>query len=241
VYLEARELGSSVRALIEQAMAQLGSQMDPSALEGIEQMLGGPLEDVLSWAGDVAIGGSLGESELWVGIATEIADVDAATERVRGLLAIASALAMQEDSPVSVTSSDIGGVTVTTITLDPEAMGGDPLPVPIEPSLSVAISGDRLLLGTGSFVTTSLGLAPDSSLQADARYTDAVEAVGIPNGGFLYLDITGLRTALEPILAFAMPEYADTAPLIEPFDRVAAGTHVLEDGTQAFTVQLYLR
>lgn len=237
LYLEARELGASVSRFLDQITATMDAQAE--GLESLEQMLGGSLDELLAWVADIAIGAALEESELWLGMAAEVTDTDAAEELVTGLLALAATMGSRPDSPFSVDTSVVGGVTVTTITLETEGMT-DRLPVPIRPSLSVALDGERLLIGTGSYVGRALVLAPELSLAGDARYVSALEALGIPNGGFLFTDISGLADTLAPLLAFSVPDYAEMAPWIEPFDRVVAGTRDL-DGVQALTVRLFLR
>lgn len=237
VYLEARELGESVSRFLDQITATMDGQVE--GLESLGQMLGGPLDEILAWAGDIAIGAALEESELWLGLGAEVTDTAAAQELVTGLLAMARLMGSQPDSPFSVETSVVGGVTVTTITLQAEGMT-DQLPVPIRPSLSVALDGERLLIGTGSYVGRALVLAPELSLAGEARYISAAEALGTPNGGFLFTDISGLSDTLAPLLAFSVPDYAEMALWIEPFDRLVAGTRDL-DGVQALTVRLFLR
>jgi hypothetical protein len=237
VYLEAREVGDTIRAALEQLRAQMGEEA--ADLEGLEQMLGAPLEELLEWADDIAIGAGFDGSALWLGLAAEVSDSAAASERVTSLLALVRLLASQSDGAVVIETTDVDGVSVTTIRVSAEGLDEE-LPLPIDTSLSVALDGDRFLLGIGDFVTDALQLAPESSLGGDARYASGVAGLGTPNGGYLYADLAGLRAAFEPLLAFSMPEYEDVAPFIEPFDRLVAGSRMAGD-VPAMTVRLYVR
>jgi hypothetical protein len=110
----------------------------------------------------------------------------------------------------------------------------------VEPSISLARDGDRLLLGTTGWVT--LALDPDSagSLADDAGYADALATAGSPDAGYLYIDIGAIREAVEPVLALTTPDFAEIAPWLEPLDRAIVGFGVTDEGVMSTTVLLVL-
>ena len=68
-------------------------------------------------------------------------------------------------------------MTTITLPIDSEAMG---LPVDIGQTLSVALTDEDLLIGTGDFVTNALTQAEADSLGASAGYTSTPWATTRP-------------------------------------------------------------
>jgi hypothetical protein len=240
VYLEARALGTSLATALEAISAQMGEEA--AGLDQMGAFLGSTdgLGEALAWADDFALGAALDDTGLWLGVGIEVTDQEAADQFVTGLLGLARMFAVQEDSGVTVTETDVAGVTVTTISVDAEGLQEE-LPLPVDTSLSVALDEGLLLLGIGDFVAGALEQDADTSLAGTIGYRDALVAVGTPNLGFLYASITGVREGIGPMLPLMVEDYEEVRPFIEPFDRLAAASGVTEEGVLTTTVMLFLR
>ena len=139
------------------------------------------------------------------------------------LTSIITILGASAEAGISVETEVVGDTEVTTITLpiDSAAMG---LPFDIGQTVSVALTDDTLLLGTGDFVTNALTQPGTDSLGASAAFTDALEG-DTTNSGVIYANIGSVLGLLDPILAAAMPEWSEIAPYATALDRfVAVGT-----------------
>jgi hypothetical protein len=217
---------------------------DPGQADAVE-VLALSVEKLTGWLGDTAFGAGTDGGRLWFGLVAEGAS-DGAADVYVGMVEAALAAAVLErssdpwgpEAPFSVRTSDVDGVAVTTVTIDPEVRA---FSLPIEPSIGIAQDGDRLIIGTPGFVASSLRLDPADSLASDGRYRQALAETGGPNAGHLYLDISGTLEAIEPMLVFNAPGYEEIAPWVQPFDRVTLGASVSEDGVATTTLLLQLR
>jgi hypothetical protein len=222
LYVETRDLGSVLAGALGSVMATMDEE-SVAGLAPIEDMLGVPLPEVLDFVSDAAIGAGLTSDGLWLGVAAEVADPEAAAERMERLMSLVTVLGASAEAGIGVETEAVGDVDVTTITLpiDSAQMG---LPFDIGQTLSVALTDDSLLLGTGEFVTDALTQPGTDSLGASAAYTDALEDDTM-NSGVVYANIGSLLALLDPMLAAMMPEWADIAPYATALDRfVAIGT-----------------
>jgi hypothetical protein len=244
IFLETPQLGSWTVTAAEWlgGLLALGPDDEPS----VDLLVSG-LDNLLGWVGDVAIGGGMDDGRAWFGAVVEGA-ADGAADPYLGLVQAALALATlgtaldPYPSPsgpgFDLDVSDVDGVEVVTLSLDPADMGGSLL---VEPAVSLARDGDHLLVGTPGWVQLALGPGIAATLADDAGYQAALAAAGEPDRGHLYVDITAIREAIEPIFAFTAPEYAEVAPWLIPFDRAIAGYGVTADGAMTITVVLMLR
>jgi hypothetical protein len=195
VYLELRDLGSTLHATLDTLLAQLPAD-DTEELESIERILGARLPEFLDPVQDAALGLTIGDGTFQAGIAATLVDPEAAQARVANLLALVRVLGSGADSPYSVTEAQVAGVTVTTITFAVEG-GARAFDLPITPAISVAVSGDHLYLGLGDFAASALTQDAASSLASDARFANAVTIAGTPNSGLLFVDIAGAQALAE--------------------------------------------
>jgi hypothetical protein len=220
LYVETRDLGTTVANGLDGLM----TMMPPESLEEIEPLegvLGVPLPQVLDFIEDAAIGGSIDEGGLWLGIAGEVTDEEVADERLERLLGLIGLMAAGDDAELDIEESEVAGTTVTTITLPAEtsAMG-----VRVGDTLSLAIADGVLLVGTGDFVTDALTADPATSLATSEGYASAVEGL-TPNIGLVFADVGAILLALDPLLSFAIDDWEDISPWLAAFDRfVATGT-----------------
>ena len=138
VYAEARDVGATVHDAADghhQSMA--GEAIPGDQLDQVEAILGAPVEDYLDFVEDAGIGVSYADGKAQLGIAATVND----PARAPG----APQPADQRHSssgqppvpfPLTVTTADISGVTVTTIT--PQD-GSVPADLPVDASISVAL------------------------------------------------------------------------------------------------------
>jgi hypothetical protein len=234
LFLEVPQLGTSMVSaaawLVDLLPVGVGDE------DAVELFVSG-LDDLLGWVGDGAMGGGLEDGRLWYGAVVEGAS-DGAADPYLGLVKLATAAAalapaMDPSDPdpgfrLSVTETD--GVEVMTLSFDAFDMGG---PIFVEPSISLARDGDHFLIGTPDWVAQVLDPDRTGSLANDAAYQDALNVAGKPDLGHLYVDITAIREAIEPVLALATPEYDEIAPWV--------GSGMTGDGVVSTTVLLVLR
>jgi len=242
VYLEAREVGSTLEASLDQLTELLASQelmsADDSmgALSGLSEievlfgeespitaMLGVPLPEFLDFVGDAGVGAGMSSDGVWLGIAAEVTDEAVAQERLDNLMTTLSLFTMQmEDEGISVETGTVGDVEITTIMVPmDQMMAGSGLPISVGNSISVAIADGSLLIGSGDFVQASIAGDATDSLGTSAGYIDALGDDTV-NAGVMYVNVSSLLTALDPLLSMMGPQWTDIAPYASGFDRIIA-------------------
>ncbi len=239
VYFEMRELGamveSGLNALVDFMAAAEMPADDPSGAMGaaaqIEVLLGensplavqleATLPEFLDFVEDAGIGVGLSSDGLWLGIAGEVTDEALAQERVDNLMRMITTFTMMmEDQGVSVGTDLVGDVEVSTITLPIDQMlAGSGVPLAMGNTISVAVSDGALLIGLGDFVQAALAADGADSLATSPGYVDAI-GEDTPNTGVMYMNISSLLTALDPMLATMSPDWAQVAPYAEGLDRM---------------------
>ena len=236
IYLETRELGAAVQAglngLVEVMAAQqpMTDEMGSNPMAQLEMlfgdqspvtaMLGVPLPEFLDFVGDTSMGASLSSDGLWLGIAGEVNDQAAAQQRVTSLMTIIRLLTAQEGSGISVATDTVDGVDVTTITVPLDQMLAESgLPITVGNTISVALDGNKLLIGMGDFVQSAIASDGTDSLATNAGYIDAL-GDDTPNAGVTYVNVSSLLSALDPMLAMMAPQWADIAPYATGIDRM---------------------
>lgn len=230
-YSEAGNIGESFAAVIESIKAAApegpGGRQE---LDMVESALGTDLEELVSWIEDGAICIGYADDQPYAGLVLVPSDRDAAERRLGQLATFATLAASDPASGISVDEEEVGGVTVTTIRWqDPAGADLDPM-MPGMPSVLVeyAVTDDRVLVGVGDrFVRRALELDEADSLASVARYTDAVAELGGPdNAGAAWIDLAGVREALETALGAMAGELgatetyeAEIRPWLLPLDR----------------------
>ncbi|HEX6656381.1 MAG TPA: DUF3352 domain-containing protein [Candidatus Limnocylindria bacterium] len=201
-----------------------GSEMTKQ-LDQVESALGAKLEDFVSWIGDGALAVGATNGTPYGGLVLEANDVQAATARLRQLRSLAELGVGQAGAQIKVSTATVAGVEVTTISAT--APGDMSLAPGVSRQVVVqyAIKDDTVLIGFGDhFVGRSLGLAPGDSLAASSRFQQAVGRFGgDDNAGVTFLDLAGVRQAVELTMAPMLPDdYAtQVKPNTEPFDYLA--------------------
>jgi hypothetical protein len=223
-YLETRDVGRTIHTFIQQVLASDAVPVPEEQLEQAEDFLGAPVEEFFDWIADVAIAVDVEDQQGQLGIVATVTDETLAVRRMERLATAArAALVLAGEAPVELVEEEHAGTTITTIraTSDLEL----PADLPIEASVSFAISGGQFLLGTGTFVTDALDRQQADSLAADPRFADALTAAGgAENTGVVFVDLGRIRTAAE---AYLSPEQRatydrDISPYVTPLDRLVS-------------------
>lgn len=228
LYIETRELGSTLETALAGLFETMGEDT-AAELAPFEDMLGAPLPSFLDFISDASVGAGLSSDGLWLGIAAEVSDEELAAMRVQSILTIvrlfSTGLADDTETGISVATETIGETEVTVITLPIGDIAADAgLPFDIGQTISVAVDGATLLIGSGDFVETALTQSPEDSLGLSAGYTDALGA-DTSNSGVAYINIGSLLSVLDPLLGQLVPEWADIQPYATALDRfIAVGT-----------------
>jgi hypothetical protein len=230
VFVETRDLGSTVESALTQVMSMMEAE-EAGSLAPIEDMLGAPLPSLLDFVGDAALGAALSDEQLWLGMAGEVTDETTANERIDRLVGLVRLAAASDDAEVAVTESDVDGVTVTTITFSAEATEGA-LPMDIGDSVSLAVADGALYLGIGDFVTQALAQDPATSLGAAPGYVGAL-GEDTANSGVVYVDVGAILVTLDPLLGLMMPEWSEVQPWVTGLDRFVAVGRAGEDVVSA--------
>ena len=221
VFLETRQLGAGIQTGLSQLLESLPPE-DAAQLAPFNDMLGTDVADFFDFLGDTAVGASLADNALWVGIVSDVTDEAVAGTRVERGLSLVRSLGAGADSGISIEEEVVNGTNVTTITLPVEQVTGEvPLPFDIGDTISIAVADGRFLLGTSDFVTTSLALDAVDSLALSPGYVDAL-ADDTSNSGVLYANIGDLIATIDPLLTAMVPEWSDVSPWVAGLDRLIA-------------------
>jgi hypothetical protein len=232
-FADGARVGASLTQFVTGIKAGLAAQPDGSQataqLKQVEAAMGADLEDFVSWIGDGALAVGATDGTPFGGLVLEAADVDAATQRLAQLRGLIELGAQQSGTQVRVTTDTVEGVEVTTIRAA-TGMSGDAGPSVPEVVAQYAIKDGTVLIGFGDqFVARSLGLAGGDSLAESQRFTTAVARFGgDDNAGVVFLDLAGVRQAVEQAAGAMLPaEYGQQIkPNVEPLDYLVNVTRV---------------
>ena len=230
-YAEGGNVGESLSTLVRTLKDAMATMPDGAEqLDMAEAALGGDLEELVDWIGDVATVGGFDGEQPWGGAIIVPNDMESARRTMDRLASFAGLATLDPSIGITVDQRDVEGVEVTSLhwrdpnaTTEPDpTLGFAPTDVVVE----WAVTDDRVLLGVGDrFVGLALGQDAAGSLAGTARYGDAVaELGGSDNAGVTWIDLRGLRLALEPIFAELDPSSmdlyeTDVVPWLEPLDR----------------------
>jgi hypothetical protein len=200
-----------------------GATGSPS-LDQLESALGGDLGSFVSWMGDTALVAGDTDNTPWVGLISKPTDAQAARSKLQQLQTLLQLASTNGGPRVDISTADHGGTSITTIQFE-DSSGSTPV---WASSLQYAVTDQRVVIGTGaSFVGRVLDMQSSSSLAGNTRFSSALSSVGgTPNIGDVWLDLTALRTALEPLVPADSKTVYETSvkPWVAPFDYlVSAG------------------
>jgi hypothetical protein len=187
LYIDVRDLGQSATTTLEclREAPMFGEQ-----LREIEEQLGQPVDSLLSWAGDTAIGIRYDGSRVTGGLVVRMADEQRAAEAMGQVRALITAAGGQEGN-VTVREEEYNGARMTTFEFagDFDDMLEPPAP---EASLSYAFHGDLMIFGMDAgFARTVIDTDVANSLSSQDAFRRSVDAAGgSNNGGVFFIDMT---------------------------------------------------
>ena len=230
-YAEGGNVGNSLSGLVR-TLKEAAATMPDAAdqLDMVEAALGGDIEEMVSWIGDVATVGGYDGEQPWGGAIIVPTDMEQARRTMDKLSTFAGLATLDPSIGITVDQHDVEGVEVTSLRWqDPNATTEpDPAMPFAAPEVVVewAVTDDRVVLGVGDrFVERALGQDAAGSLAETAGYSDAVADLGgSSNAGVTWIDLRGLRLALETAVGEMDPSgmemyETDIAPWLEPLDR----------------------
>ena len=233
----ATSLSGLVRTLKEAAatMPDAAGQLDM-----VEAALGGDIEEMVSWIGDVATVGGYDGEQPWGGAIIVPTDMEQARRTMDQLSTFAGLATLDPSIGITVDQRDVEGVEVTSLRWqDPNATTEPDPAMPFAPPEVVvewAVTDDRVVLGVGDrFVERALGQDAAGSLAETAGYSDAVADLGgSSNAGVTWIDLRGLRLALETAFGEMDPSgmemyETEIAPWLEPLDRFVSVVRIEGD------------
>jgi hypothetical protein len=235
-YAEGGNVGESLSSLVRTLKDALATMPDGAdQLDMAEAALGGDLEELVDWIGDVATVGGFDGEQPWGGAIIVPTDMESARRTMDRLASFAGLATLDPSIGITVDQRDVEGVEITSLrwedpsgAIDPE-MGLAPTDVVVE----WAVTDDRVLLGAGDrFIERALRQDAAGSLAETARYSEAVADLGgSNNAGVTWIDLRGLRLALEPTFAELDPSSMDmyeteVVPWLEPLDRFVSVVRV---------------
>lgn len=223
-YAEIADLGTFVRELVTAVKADpFAAQAGPDAQQQITQVegiLGAKLENYFDWLGNLSIAGGLSNGKPAVALVASVTDEALARTRITQLTSLISAAG--GSTGIKVRQQDYAGTSITLLDLGSlssavPGMGADQ-------SLGFAIKDGAFVLGVGeAYLKSLLDLKPEASLNGAQRFSDALKAAGGPaTSGLVYVDVAGVRSALEANLpADARQQYEQQLkPYLQPLDQL---------------------
>jgi len=221
VAFEGRQAGPALVALWSGVKA--GIACDPSIKGTLDQVdtalaaIGG-LESLFGWAGDSAIAVEYNSGTFGGGVAAIATDEAAAT---RTLAQVQAALALGgAGAGITTRTEAYGGGSLLVVTISGQASGM------AVPEIAATVQKGVFVLGTLDFVKHVVDTSAGSSLSTAHAYTTAISAAGGDGVSDLFVDISGIRGAVEAMLPAAeKTRYeTDVKPFLEPFDAFASVT-----------------
>ena len=233
-FAEGGNIGASLAAVIgpiKEAAAATPEGAEQVAM--IEAALGADLEELVSWIDHGALALGWGGTEPYGGLVLVPSDADAAARRLGQLGTFASLASMDPSSGISVENREVAGSTVTTIRWeDPSAASPGvtvfAMPVATGVTVEYTVTDDRALVGIGEGFVERVLTLDGGSLADEPRYRDAIADLGgASNAGATWLDLTGMREAIEAVAQPQLDEMdtdgayeRDILPWLEPLDRL---------------------
>jgi Protein of unknown function (DUF3352) len=219
-YVELHDLGTTLDTFLGQIKTQLSADpKDSEQLAQVEQQFGTTLDKLFDVVDDGAVGIGFDGQQLSAGIVATLNDPAVGGARIQKFLGLLRLLG--GSLPVDITSADVNGTTVTTITLQQAA--GTPTNLPFTPAVSIAVSDGHLYIGLGDFAATALAQDPQSSLATDPRYSAAVTEAGAPNAAVIWVDVAAAAPLLVQMAGADDASYeTNVKPWVDALDYFVA-------------------
>ena len=221
-YVEVHDVGIAISSLLAQVKTQPGIDELGLPIETIEGLLGAKLEDLFAWVGDVAVVGWTADGQPGGALVAEVADTAAADARIQQLRAFLQLAGI--GGAVTTSTSTYEDATITSFTVTDA--GADV-------TISFTLSDGTFVLGLGeASVKAVLDVTPETALAADPGYQATMSAAGpSTNAGSAYVDLRGVREAIEPMIPAEERERyeQDVKPWLLPLDQMGAVSY--QDGS----------
>jgi hypothetical protein len=222
VYTEAHDVGAAISVLLASVKTQPGIEAFGVQVESIESLLGVKLEDLFAWVGDVAVAGWTTDGTPGGAVVAEVTDAAAASERIKQLQAFLQLASI--GGSVTTATTTYAGTTITNVTVSDAGQ---------DVAISFALSDTTFVLGIGeASVKAVLDVTPTTALAADPGYQATMKAAGpSTNSGSAYVDLRGIRDAIEPLVPAAERNRyeQEIKPWLLPFDQL--GAVIYQDGS----------
>ncbi|HVM30432.1 MAG TPA: DUF3352 domain-containing protein [Candidatus Limnocylindrales bacterium] len=201
---EIRDVGESARKTLDclRKNPTIGHE-----LRDIEEGMGQRIDQLIGWAGDVAIAARYDGNRATGGLLIRVTDQGRANESMGQLRALITAMG---GSDVTVREEDYNGARLVSFDLGEDFgnLAEPPLPTT---SLAYAFRDDLLVIGVdASFARAVLDAEGGANLADTDAYREAIEAAGgASNGGQVYVSLVGSAALLDAALRMAGGDMMD--------------------------------
>ncbi len=221
--IEVRDLGPRVVDAVDALKKVLACE--PAAADAIKQVeqalaAAGGVEALVGWAGDTAIAAEAGNGTLGGGLAATVTDEAAAgrtLDQVQALLALGGAGAGITSTKEAYGDGEILVITIPSQDIPAEAAA-------LVPKIGVTIQRGVFVLGTLDFVKHVVDTTANASLASSDVYKRAIETAGGAGISDVFVDIAGIRSAVESMLPAAEKAKYETEikPFLAPLEAFAS-------------------
>ncbi|HEY3336432.1 MAG TPA: DUF3352 domain-containing protein [Candidatus Limnocylindrales bacterium] len=229
VLADGHDFGAALKRLRDQRGQDAASAEGLKQLDDALALLGG-FDAVTSWAGETGLAITTAGDTLTGGVVVVPTDAAAAERlfnQLKGFIQLGGAQA-----GLTVTEEPYSGTTITVVDLSGlSRLAGqvaEGVTLPADLKLSYAVTDKVVVLGYGTAFTKAVldTVAGGASLAGDARFADALTRVGQVRAGLVWVDIAGVRDAVEPLLpADTKTTYdTDVKPYLDAFDSLIETT-----------------
>ncbi len=240
-YAEGGNVGASLGGVIGSLKDSVGTMPEVAEqLEMVEAAIGGDVEDQVAWMGDIAVAAGYDGEQPWGGAIIVPTDMEEARRTMGQLSTFAGLATLDPSIGITVEERNVDGFEVTSLRWSDPSRPTEPppsdMPVPFAPAevaFEWTVTEDRVLVGIGDrFVERVLGQDAAGSLAATPRFSDTVDELGgSSNAGLTWVDLRGVRIALEAALGGLDPAglesyESDVLPWLEPLDRLVTVSRI---------------
>lgn len=238
--IQVRDLGAGLVAGLESLKTTLAC--DPATADVVDQLeqalaaVGGA-ETLIGWAEDTAVAVTADGATLGGGLAATVTDEAAAAatlSQLKALLALGGA-----GMGVESREEAYGDGTLLVITVPSDVVAFD-TPAP---EIAITVQGGIFAAGTLDFVKAVVDTETSGSLAKDPVYERAIELAGGDGVSDVFVDITGLRLALEAMIpADERSQYeTEIQPFLVPLEAFAAVAEAPGETTESRAVLTFTK
>ncbi len=224
--------GHDVGATLAEVKALLAEQPDlADAVKQIDDALDivGGFDAATGWIGEAGVAITRDGTDVAGGLVvapTDAADAERLMNQLKAFVQLGGAQA-----GISVTDEVYGDATITIVDLSGlgglvDSMSEGAVSAPADIKLAYAVTDQVVVIGYGTdFVKAVLDARTGESLAGTDRFKTALAQAGAEHATLLWLDVTGVRGAVEdlaPAEMFGQGYDSDVKPYLEAIDSVVA-------------------